>query len=192
MKNKKIYIASPLFTPKEREENQEIDNLLKQAGYKTFLAQRDGILFADYVEKLRCRGHSNAKAEKIVLNLIGHIDLYQASEICDGTVFNLNGRVSDEGALIEAVLTFSQNKPVVLYKDDPRTLIHGYDNPLIYRLSSIIVRNIQEIVPELQRQEKLEISAFQQMRMTSKKILGEAGENPTLDTFVEIAEKYFF
>jgi hypothetical protein len=46
-------------------------------------------------------------------------------------VFNMNGRVPDEGAVAEATMAWMLGKPVVLFKEDARSAIVGRDNPLL-------------------------------------------------------------
>src|SRR5690606_27361712 len=46
-------------------------------------------------------------------------------------VFNMNGRVPDEGAVAEATMAWMLGKPVVIFKEDVRSKIAGRDNPLL-------------------------------------------------------------
>jgi len=147
---KKVFIASPLFNEKERQFNEEIDLVLKHAGYETFLAQKDGFLYKDIVEEMKKQGIINP--EITALKLIYRLDLYQACEGCDATVLNMNGRVPDEGALIEAALSFRSEKPLVIYKDDSRSLIDGKDNPLIIGLTELEVVDKLEDIPKKLRE----------------------------------------
>jgi len=64
----------------------------------------------------------------------------------DGVVINLNGRVPDEGAVVEAALAWSRGKPVVAYKADIRQLVASGDNPLVTGLARFqIVSEISHI-----------------------------------------------
>lgn len=159
---KKVFIASPLFNEKERQLNEEVDLILRQAGYETFLAQKDGFLYRDIVEEMKKQGIKNP--EITALNLIYHIDMYQACEICDATVLNMNGRVPDEGALVESALCFRSEKPLVIYKDDSRSLIDGRDNPLIIGMTGLeIVNRIEDIPKKLRELERLADSQYSTM-----------------------------
>ncbi|MCW7531151.1 nucleoside 2-deoxyribosyltransferase [Leptospira soteropolitanensis] len=63
------------------------------------------------------------------------LDIYQVVERCDGTVFNMNGRPADDGSISETGISFAVGKPIVIYKNDPRTEFNGLDNPLLTGLS---------------------------------------------------------
>ena len=145
----KIMIAGPLFNPKEREEELEIATALEKEGFLTYLPQRDGLLFADIVKTFK-----NPTKEKrdAVMNLIGHYDAYNAVDKCDGVLLNLNGRVPDEGGLVEGAIAFAKGKDVVAYKEDGRSLIQGYDNPLVRVLSDFkVVDSIEDIPKEFKK-----------------------------------------
>lgn len=189
MKINKIFIAGPLFTPKEREETQEITQVLENAGYETFLAQRDGLLFADIVKEIK--DIPKEKAEEIVMKLIFHLDAYQASKVCDAIVFDMNGRVPDEGAVAETALGFAKGKPVILYKNDSRSLIQGHDNPLISGLSNFkIINNIKDIPVELKKLENIKESPYNKFLKKSEEIFGK-GKKYTAKELSELAKKYF-
>lgn len=169
-KIKKVYIASPLFNPKEREENQEIDDVLRHAGYDTFLPQRDGFLFVELVAKIQEQGCAR-DAEKIALNLITYLDVYQVCEGCDATVLNLNGRVPDEGAVSEGALAFRSKRPLVIYKQDVRSLVMGKDNPLVVGLTRFeIAESIAEIPIKLKRMENQTKSSYSEMMMVARRL----------------------
>ena len=61
--------------------------------------------------------------------------VFQLAVRCEGLVLNLNGRVPDEGGVFEAAVAFTLGVPVVLYKRDHRSLLHGEDNAMITGLS---------------------------------------------------------
>ena len=108
---------------------------IEGAGYPTFLPQRDGLeayllRFVDSplnVRPLRDRLEAAIFA----------LDAYQIVERCAGLVFNLNGRVPDEGGVAEAAIAFAVGKPVVLYKNDRRSAFAGRDTPMVTALSSL-------------------------------------------------------
>lgn len=170
-KIKKVYIASPLFNPKEREENQEIDTVLKQAGYNTFLPQRDGFLFLELIEEIKKQGYARDDTEKIALNLITYLDVYQVCEGCDATVLNLNGRVPDEGAVSEGALAFRSERFLVIYKQDVRSLAMGNDNPLVVGLAGFeIAKNITEIPLMLRKMESRVESPYSKMMAIARRL----------------------
>ena len=59
------------------------------------------------------------------------LDTYQVVIGCGSLVFNMNGRVPDEGAVAEATMAYMLDKPVVIFKEDARSAIAGRDNPLV-------------------------------------------------------------
>lgn len=73
---KKVYIASPLYTTKEQEENCQIDKVLRKVGYETFLPQRDGFTYFDLVRQVQNEGYANEESKNIALGLIMHLDEY--------------------------------------------------------------------------------------------------------------------
>ena len=168
---RKVYIASPSFNPGEKWENEMIDEVLKTAGYDTFLPQRDGFLFIELVKQLQTQGSTAAEAEQIALNLIFHFDIYQVCEGCDATILNLNGRVPDEGAVSEGALCFRSERPLIIYKNDSRCLNNGRDNPLIIGQTRWkIVHDMQQIPAELKRLENRDISSYSQTMRTARKL----------------------
>jgi hypothetical protein len=63
------------------------------------------------------------------------LEMFQLVERGDCLVFNMNGRVPDEGAVFKASIAFTEGKPVVLYKRDHRSIFHGNDNAMVTGLS---------------------------------------------------------
>lgn len=145
----RIMITGPLFNPKEREEELEIATALEKEGFLTYLPQRDGLLFADIVGTLK---NPTEEKKKAIMELIGHYDAYNAADKCDGCVLNLNGRVPDEGALVEGAFSFARGKYLVAYKNDGRSLIQGFDNPLVSILSGFdLIDSVEKIPGEFRR-----------------------------------------
>jgi len=128
---KKVYCAGPLFTDKEREEMAQIALTLEQAGYASFLPQRDGLELSKCVECLVHNGTAPDEAGMLMSRAIFALDVYQVLRRCDALVANLNGRVPDEGTVSEAAMAWARGKPVVGYKADSRTAFGGQDNPLV-------------------------------------------------------------
>mgnify|MGYP003981738111 CR=1 FL=1 len=46
-------------------------------------------------------------------------------------MLNINGRVPNEGTVVEAGIAWNAGKKIVIYKTDLRTLLKGSDNPLL-------------------------------------------------------------
>lgn len=130
----KIYCAGPLFNEAERGEMTAIADDLLGAGYDVYLPHRDGMEFRLILNVLVDRGWSPATAAAFLHAAIFALDVYQLAIDCEAMVWNLNGRVPDEGAVSEAAIAWTLGKPLVAFKDDVRSLIAGRDNPLIVGL----------------------------------------------------------
>lgn len=143
---RRIYCAGPLFNPKEREEMEEIASAIESCSISTFLPHRDGIKYADLINKFKNSGFSEEEADKIIKKVIFFLDVYHVIENTDAIVLNLNGRVPDEGAVVEASLAWLSGKKVLIYKTDDRSLINGTDNPLVLGLDNFdIIRSIGDL-----------------------------------------------
>ncbi|WP_256927642.1 nucleoside 2-deoxyribosyltransferase [Caballeronia sordidicola] len=59
------------------------------------------------------------------------LDTYQLLRRCDVIVANLNGKVPDEGTVVEATLAWHSGKPLILFKTDVRSMLNGSDNPMV-------------------------------------------------------------
>ncbi len=142
----KIYCAGPLFNPKEREEMQEITSVLEEAGYSVFLPQRDGLEFAHLFPMLLQRNMTPQQATDILNRSIFSLDVFQITN-CHGLVLNMNGRVPDEGAMVEAGIAWARKKIIVIFRNDSRSLIEGNCNPLVLGLSDFsLVRTCEEVL----------------------------------------------
>lgn len=130
----KIYCAGPLFNPKEREEMLHLASALENAGYPVFLPQRDGLEYAELFPVFMQRGISAQDAQKILNMAIFSLDVFQIIN-SDGLLLNMNGRVPDEGAMVEAGIAWANNKVVVIFRSDSRSLIEGNCNPLVLGLA---------------------------------------------------------
>jgi nucleoside 2-deoxyribosyltransferase len=142
----RIYCAGPLFNPSERAEMEMLAEMLEQVGFETFLPHRDGFLFGAVVSDLRKAGHPLNVAQWLARQAIFALDLCEVLLNCDGIVVNLNGRVPDEGAVVEGAAAWTAGKAVVLFKDDARSKIDGFDNPLVAGLGGFrLVRRSEDL-----------------------------------------------
>lgn len=137
MNNIKIYCAGPLFNNKEREEMQEIADVLETSDFDVFLPHRDGFEFANLSAGIEELTESKKSTSLLLQKAIFTLDVYQVLS-SDGLILNMNGRVPDEGAMVEAGIAWSAGKEIVIYKNDSRSLINGEDNPLLIGLSDFI------------------------------------------------------
>lgn len=145
---KKIYCAGPLFNTKEKEEMREIATTLEASGFKVFLPHRDGFEFSNLWEVFNELGISEKDINNILNKAIFILDVFQVLDN-DGLVLNINGRVPDEGAMVEAGIAWNSGRKVVIYKNDTRSLIKGNDNPLVLGLSNFITVNEIQKIPEV-------------------------------------------
>lgn len=166
-----VYIASPLFNSGELKLNEEIAAALEASSFRTFLPQRDGILFSEWFGKIAELGilvdgeeYSQEEAKRKTMQLIYLLDLYKSCEGCDALVFNMNGRVPDEDGVAETAMAYVNKKPLVIYKDDSRSLSFGQDNPLVVGATNFrITRKIEDIPVRLRELEKQEIPDYTRM-----------------------------
>lgn len=127
----RVYCAGPLFNEAERREMTNIADVLVAAGYRVYLPHRDGMEFRLILDILADRGWEATDAAQFLHAAIFALDVYQLAVECDCMVWNLNGRVPDEGAVSEAAMAWTLGKPLVAYRDDVRSLIAGRVNPLL-------------------------------------------------------------
>ena len=120
----KIYCAGPLFNPVERNEMRFIADTLKNADFSVFLPQEDGLEFARLFPAFLSRGFKQNEAQQILNHAIFSLDVYEVLA-SDGLVLNMNGRVPDEGAMVEAGIAWANDKPIVIFNSDDRSLLQG-------------------------------------------------------------------
>lgn len=146
MEGCRIYCSGPLFCAEEIGGMSAIAKVLEDAGFLTFLPHRDGM--ESYVLRF-----SNSSFPSTVSGIrtridyaIFSLDVYELIERCSAVVCNLNGRVPDEGMIVEAALAYAAGKPLVLFKDDLRAPFGGYDNSMLTSLvRGIIVDKITDL-----------------------------------------------
>ncbi|MCH8044185.1 MAG: nucleoside 2-deoxyribosyltransferase [Planctomycetes bacterium] len=150
---RRVYCAGPLFCQAERQEMEQIAGLLRREGFEPFLPHADGMEFARVLPSLERRGFSLEQSGRLLHEAIFALDTYQVIVDCGSLVFNMNGRVPDEGAVAEMTMAWMLGKPLVLYKDDVRSTIAGRDNPLIVGQARFAtVERIEELPRRLAEQ----------------------------------------
>ena len=127
---RRVYCAGPLFNEAERTEMTWIADALRAEGFDPFLPHEE-VQFSQVHPLLVERGMAPARAGEVLHEAIFALDVYYVVLGCGSLVFNLNGRVPDEGAVAEATMAWMLGKPIVFYKDDSRSLIEGRDNPIL-------------------------------------------------------------
>jgi nucleoside 2-deoxyribosyltransferase len=132
----RIYCSGPLFCAEEAGAMTAIAQTLERAGFDTFLPHRDGL--ESYVLRFSSYTlpHLLPQLRRSVDRAVFALDVYELVDRCDAVVCNLNGRVPDEGMIVEASIAFTVGKPVVLYKADLRAPFAGHDNAMLAALGS--------------------------------------------------------
>ena len=132
-----------------------LSRTLEACGHDTFLPQRDGLegLALRLAVLPGARSAAFGPADRLLRRAIFAVDVYQLVERCDAVVWNLNGRVPDEGAVVEATLAFAVGKALVAYKDDARSVFEGHDNPMLTGLvdERAVARSIEGLPAALAR-----------------------------------------
>lgn len=133
---RRVYCAGPMFSPADKWDQERIGEVLKE-GYETFLPQRDGIEIKHVMERLNDPTMMATVMifAPVLRYAVFALDLYMVMEWSDCVVFNMNGRMPDDGGIVEATAGFLTGKAVVLYKETPISFIGGEDNPMIDGLS---------------------------------------------------------
>ena len=132
-----VYCSGPLFCPEEVKAMEEISGALEDAGYSTYLPHRDG------VEAFVLNAVNAPLANLLVFRPITRflskatfaLDIFQILE-CDYFVFNMNGRVPDEGGVVETGVALAAGKPVVIYRNDMRCTPGRNENPVLMGASA--------------------------------------------------------
>jgi nucleoside 2-deoxyribosyltransferase len=146
----RVYCAGPLFNDAERAEMANIAAELEKAGHSTFLPQRDGLEFARILPDLERAAVDSRRGAAALQRAIFSLDIYHLLEWSDAVVANLNGRVPDEGTIVEASLAWHASKALVLYKNDARSLLEGADNPMLTGLGNFhTVSDLQQLSTQI-------------------------------------------
>jgi len=103
----RVYCAGPLFNQSERDEMRTIADVLCEAGFVVYLPHRDGMEFRLIHRILVKRSWEPAQAAHFLHAAIFALDVFQLAVECDAMVWNLNGRVPDEGAVSEAAMAWT-------------------------------------------------------------------------------------
>jgi nucleoside 2-deoxyribosyltransferase len=134
MEKQRIYCSGPLFCAEEVGGMTAIAAILEKSGFHTFLPHRDGL--EAYVLRFPNASFPStfSPIRRQVDEAIFCLDVYELVEGCSAMVCNLNGRVPDEGMIVEAALAYAAGKPLVMYKNDLRAPFGGYDNSMLTSL----------------------------------------------------------
>ena len=136
----KVYLAGPMFSAGDKMEQSALATSLEEAGFECHVPQENGIEVAAVMQLLNDPSLHGAKMlEPLVLDrcivwvtrTVVALDVFQVVEGCQCTVLNIDGRVPDEGSLVEATLAWSAGHPVVPYKTTTISELGGNNNPMI-------------------------------------------------------------
>jgi nucleoside 2-deoxyribosyltransferase len=136
----RVYLAGPMFSAGDKTEQSELAAALEKAGFECHVPQNNGIEVGSVMQLLNDPSlHGGTMLEPVVLSrciawvtrTVTALDVYQVVEGCQCTVLNIDGRVPDEGSLVEATLAWYAGHPVVPYKTTSITELGGNNNPMI-------------------------------------------------------------
>jgi hypothetical protein len=152
-----------MFSDGDRSEQTKLALALRGVGFKCYVPQDDGIEVATVMQLLNepsLHGR-NPMLEPIVLSrcfgwvtrAVVALDVYQVIEGCQCAVLNIDGRVPDEGALVEASLAWTTGHPVVTYKTTSISELNGNNNPMIGVIGgwTAVASDLKQAVTEVQR-----------------------------------------
>jgi len=132
---KLAYIAGPLFNEGERWFNELVDQIAQDAGYETFLPQRDlGILGEDQGPEDWLDAASIFKEDSGYLKR------------ADIIIATLNGLQTDDGTAWELGHAFAEGKHIVGLFNDQR--VHSKDavlNPMIQESLNHLCHSLEEL-----------------------------------------------
>jgi nucleoside 2-deoxyribosyltransferase len=136
----RVYLAGPMFSDGDKYEQAGLADELRAKGFAVHVPQSDGIEVASVIGLLNDpRLHRGTLLEALfvgrcvawVTRTVVALDVYQAIEGCQCVVLNLDGRVPDEGSIVEATLAWYAGRPVVPFKTTSITELGGNDNPMM-------------------------------------------------------------
>jgi nucleoside 2-deoxyribosyltransferase len=136
----RVYLSGPMFSAGDKYEQGALATALEDAGFECHVPQRDGIEVATVMQLLNDPSlHVGNMLEPLVLDrcivwvtrTVVALDVFQVVEGCQVAVLNIDGRVPDEGSLIEATLAWYAGHPVVPYKTTSISELEGNNNPMI-------------------------------------------------------------
>ena len=176
----RIYCAGPLFNGPEKKEMTAIAAQLESAGHETFLPQRDGFELSEVGRELDALQMDSVDVDDLLHRAIFCLDVYKLLGWSEAVVANLNGRVPDEGTVVETALAWHAHMPIVLYKNDARAPFRGDDNPMLSCLADLrTVSAITDLPQALSKQ----LASDNRRRVEETIALGEqiarAGESET-------------
>ncbi|MCC6615055.1 MAG: nucleoside 2-deoxyribosyltransferase [Anaerolineae bacterium] len=134
-----VYVAGPLFDEGERWFDEQIDRVVRDAGFTTFLPHRDGFEAA------------RADVPEIMQRIFR--EDVEAIDASDLIVANLNGVATDDGTAWELGYGFARHKHIVgVYSDWRTRMVRFPDQTLNVMLQCSVnhlVRSLDELADYL-------------------------------------------
>ena len=133
----KIYYAAPLFNEMEIKRNKEMKIWLEKRGYKVYLPQDESGISYDILNN----------ENKLIVNKRIFEEDVNCIRNSDLLIFDLNGRVPDEGGCVELGIAYALGIKCLGFKTDVRALDYtGDDNLMIEGCMDFkIARNLKEL-----------------------------------------------
>lgn len=133
----RAYYAAGLFNEGERQFNLKVKRMLDELGFETWFPQED----AGFIEDYLAQGMTLEEARHHIFE-----QNLEAVRAADVLIFNLDGRVPDEGACIEAGVAFGWDKRLIGLQTDFRAVEPGGNNLMI---DGVLQYEIAKSVEEL-------------------------------------------
>jgi nucleoside 2-deoxyribosyltransferase len=136
-RKKKIFLSGPMNSHSDIEGQKRISAVLKPR-FNVYLAPKDGVEIRTLIDLLanpKVLSELFLRAALLVQQIGWAHEIYQLLS-CDALVLNMDGRVPDEGAVVEAATSYTAGKPVVIYKDTVVTFWDFFNNPMVAALDS--------------------------------------------------------
>ena len=131
-----VYLSGPMFSDADLWQQAMIADTVEKAGYTTYLPQRDGIEVGNVMQMVNEINDPAVTAlMQFVREIVFSMDVYQLLSRCQSVVFNMDGRVPDDGSVVEAAAAFASGRPIVIWKSTPITMLGGTDNPMVSGLA---------------------------------------------------------
>jgi hypothetical protein len=125
-----------MFSAADLWQQQQIATSVEAAGYATYLPQRDGIEVGKVMATVSSVVDPAVLAVmQFVREIVFAMDIFQLTSRCQSLVFNMDGRVPDDGSVVEVAAGFAIGRPIVIFKTTPITMLGGMDNPMVSGLA---------------------------------------------------------
>jgi nucleoside 2-deoxyribosyltransferase len=131
-----VYLSGPMFSAADLWQQALIAETLEEAGFTTYLPQRDGIEVGNVMHMVNAQNTPQVPSLMLFIRqIVFAMDMYQLLSRCKSLVFNMDGRVPDDGSVSETAAAFAYGQPIVIYKTTPITMLGGMDNPMVSGLT---------------------------------------------------------